>query len=197
MNASMETPWMAVESATELADRIVELFRERGGDRYSESITQIEHALQCGALAEGEDAAPETVLAAYVHDIGHLLLRANERREENAARDLHHEDVGARFLSNWFGDDVTIPVKLHVPAKRYLCTTADGYFDTLSPASVRSLELQGGPMAPDEAERFLGLPFAPEAVALRRWDDLGKVPGAETPDLDRVHELVGRLATVG
>ncbi len=197
MSTHLEPPWMQITSPNELADRIVELYQDRGDERYSESVTQVEHALQCGALAEEAGATAETTLAAYLHDVGHLLLRAHERREENWSRDLHHEEVGARFLSNWLGEAVTVPVALHVPAKRYLCATDDGYFETLSPASVRSLELQGGPMSSAEAEAFIELPGAEDAVALRRWDDLGKVPGADTPTLERVSELVVALADVG
>ncbi len=189
-----DTPWMQVATSAELADRIVSLFEERGDQRYSESVTQIEHGLQCGSLAEAADASAETALAAYLHDIGHLLVRAHERREENASRDLQHEELGARFLANWFSPAVTVPVALHVPAKRYLCAVEADYLDTLSPASVRSLELQGGVMSVDEAEEFIDQDHAPEAVDLRRWDDLGKVRGVSTPGLERVHELVEQLA---
>lgn len=190
------TPWMQIDHADELADRIVTMYRERGDERYSESVTQIEHALQCGGLAEDAGATPETALAAYLHDIGHLLLRANERREDNARRDLHHEDVGGRFLANWFSESVTAPVALHVPAKRYLCATEATYFDTLSPTSVHTLGLQGGPFTDEEAAEFIAQPFAPEAVDVRRWDDLGKVRDARTPDLDHLHSLISSLATL-
>lgn len=191
------TPWMKISDSEELADRIIALYEERGSDRYDEAVTQVEHALQCGDLAERAGASAETSLAAYLHDIGHLLLRAHERREENSTRDLHHEDIGGRFLANWFGDAVVRPVELHVPAKRYLCAVESTYFDGLSPGSVKSLELQGGPMTTEEAESFIGGSFAPEAVDLRRWDDLGKVMGAETQGLAHVRELIVQLAEVG
>ena len=156
----------------------------------------MEHALQCGTLASAAGASDAVVLAAYLHDIGHLLLQADRRREENRARDLHHEDVGARFLSRWFGADVTEPIALHVPAKRYLCATEGDYFDGLSPASVHSLELQGGAFEPETAEAFIAQDHAAEAVDLRRWDDLAKVSGAETNDLDHLRSLIATQATV-
>ena len=90
---------------------------------------------------------------------------------------------GRDWLGKWFAEDVTGPVRLHVDAKRYLTATDGGYFATLSPASVRSLELQGGPFPLALAEGFIALPHAAAAVRLRRWDDSAKVPGKATPDL--------------
>jgi gamma-butyrobetaine dioxygenase len=104
--------------------------------------------------------------------------------------DHRHEQVGARFLANWFGSAVTRPVQMHVSAKRYLCATDQSYFDGLSPASVHSLELQGGPMTPDEAIAYRANPYHAEAVELRRWDDLAKVSGAPTPGFDVFHGLI-------
>jgi predicted HD phosphohydrolase len=78
---------------------------------------------------------------------------------------------------------VTLPIQLHVAAKRYLCATEAPYFATLSPGSVRSLELQGGPFTSEQAQRFAATPYAPDAVVLRRWDEQAKVCGLPTPAL--------------
>jgi gamma-butyrobetaine dioxygenase len=78
---------------------------------------------------------------------------------------------------------VTEPVRLHVAAKRYLCATKGGYFERLSPGSVRSLELQGGPMREAECEAFRAGPYYRDAVRLRAWDEAAKVPGVLTPGL--------------
>jgi len=75
---------------------------------------------------------------------------------------------------------------MHVLAKRYLCAVEDGYFENLSSASVRSLKLQGGVFTASEAEEFLRQPFAEDAVNLRRWDELAKVPDCETPTLNHL-----------
>lgn len=72
---------------------------------------------------------------------------------------------------------------MHVDAKRYLCHVDAGYWATLSPASQRSLVVQGGPFSADEAAAFLMQPFAGDAVALRRWDDEAKDPAATPPGL--------------
>jgi len=164
-------------------DRIFERFDLHGNKDYgSDRVRQLEHALQCAALAEAEGAAPALITAALLHDIGHLI---HDLGDAPAARgiDDRHEALGREWLAQWFGDGVTEPVRLHVPAKRYLTSTDPGYFGTLSFGSVRSLELQGGPFTAQGAAEFIGQPYAAEAVRLRRWDEGAKVPGLATPGL--------------
>jgi [1-hydroxy-2-(trimethylamino)ethyl]phosphonate dioxygenase len=167
----------------EFLDRTLALFTERGGAAYfGEAVSQTEHALQAAAAAERAGAGPALVAAAMLHDLGHLLHRLDEGQVGFAVDD-RHEDLGERWLKCFFGPDVTEPIRLHVPAKRYLCAAEPGYFETLSEASRASLALQGGPMAPAEAEEFRRHPHAGAAVAVRRWDDEAKVAGLATPDL--------------
>ena len=164
-------------------DEILERFERHGGSDYGgERVKQLEHALQCAMLAEAEGAEATLIAAALLHDVGHLL---HDLGQSPAARgiDDRHELLGREWLSRFFGEAVTEPVRLHVNAKRYLTGTDPTYFATLSAGSVRSLELQGGRFAPEMAAGFIGLPFAPEAVKLRRWDEGAKVPGKATPDL--------------
>ncbi len=163
--------------------RLIELFNVEGMTQYGdEAVSQREHALQCAALAEAAGAAPALITAALLHDIGHLV---DKHFPDAAAHgiDRRHEEIGAGWLANAFGPDVTEPVRLHVPAKRYLCATESDYRATLSFASERSLVLQGGPMAPDEAELWEAQPHARAAVSLRRWDDHAKIAGLRTPPL--------------
>ena len=160
-------------------DQLVELFETRGMAQYGrEAVSQTEHALQSATLAETEGAAPALVAAALLHDVGHLLAK---RRDAND--DDHHEEIGWGYLKSTFGPAVSEPVRLHVPAKRYLCAVDPAYFSILSPASVSSLEVQGGRFTPDEAKSFHGVDFAEDAVRLRRWDDRAKTPGAPTKAL--------------
>jgi [1-hydroxy-2-(trimethylamino)ethyl]phosphonate dioxygenase len=164
-------------------DLIFERFDRHGGNDYGgERVRQLEHALQCAALAEANGADAALIAASLLHDIGHLI---HDLGDSPAARgiDDRHELLGREWLSRWFGEAVTEPVRLHVDAKRYLTATDAGYFATLSAGSVRSLELQGGPFTPQCAAGFIGLPFAEDAVRLRRWDEGAKVPGRATPDL--------------
>lgn len=154
-------------------DEIFALYRQRRDEQYGERVTQLDHALQCAALARSDGAPDALVAAALLHDYGHLVEDRGHMAERQGM-DGAHEAVGADALSAWFGPDVTQPIALHVAAKRYLCATEPGYLDALSPASQLSLRLQGGPLAPGEADAFKALPFAGEAVRLRRWDDWGK-----------------------
>jgi len=154
-------------------------------DYLGEAVTIGEHMRQAGALAEAAGAAAPLVAAALLHDVGHL-------RSETDAR---HGTGGARWLSQWFGEAVTEPVRLHVAAKRYLCATEPGYFGRLSPESVRTLALQGGPMTPGQAAAFEALPFARDAVAVRRWDDQAKDPAVTPPEFSHFAPLLQDLIT--
>ena len=146
------------------------LYAEHGGRHYGEGVTQMEHALQCAVLAQRDGAPPSLVAASLLHDVGHLF----EEETRAQAADCRHEIVGARALGSLFGDDVRRPIALHVAAKRWLCLRDPAYFDSLSPASVASLALQGGPFDDEQADAFERQANWREAVALRRYDDLGK-----------------------
>ncbi len=163
---------------------IAELFSGPGGEAYlGEPVTIGVHMRQAGALAEAAGADAPLVAAALLHDIGHL-------RQET---DTRHGEAGARWLSQWFGEAVTEPVRLHVPAKRYLCATEPGYFGLLSAESVRTLSRQGGPMTAEEAAAFEALPHAADAVAVRRWDDEAKDPAVTPPEFAHFAALLGAL----
>jgi phosphonate degradation associated HDIG domain protein len=162
---------------SELAD----IIDGRGHGQYRLSaINQRQHALQAAWLAEREAAGPALITAALLHDIGHMVHDLGDNPAETGIDD-RHEELGYQWLVRWFGPEVTEPVRLHVAAKRYLCATEQTYFAKLSPDSVRSLELQGGPMSADEVAAFRALPHYEAAVRLRRWDEAAKVKGLETP----------------
>jgi len=171
-------------------DEISEFFEGARGRLYGgEQVTQLAHALQCAAAAEREGAPAPLIVAALLHDLGHL---AHDLGPRPAARgiDDRHEEGGAEWLRRWFGPAVSEPVRLHVAAKRYLCAVEPGYFETLSPASVRSLELQGGRFDAAGAADFIARPHAEEAARLRRWDEAAKVEGLATPDLAHFRRYV-------
>lgn len=170
----------------DIVERIDRLFATHGHVAYEgarrEAISALEHALQCAQLAEWAHAGESLVTAAFLHDVGHFLAAEAVARNDHV--DDRHEELVVPFLAEGFDAAVTEPVRLHVQAKRYLVRIDDAYARSLSPASVHSLALQGGPMRDDEMERFEELPFAREAVLLRRWDDLAKEPGRRTPSID-------------
>lgn len=166
------------------ADQVISLFAAKGdGAYFGEPVSQLEHALQAAYFAREENAPPHLVVAALVHDIGHLVHDLGENIADHGI-DARHEEVGERWLKERFGPEVYEPVQLHVAAKRFLCATNAGYFEKLSPASVQSLQLQGGPMSPAEVEAFKTNPYYREAVRLRLWDDKAKIQRLKTPDLE-------------
>jgi gamma-butyrobetaine dioxygenase len=111
--------------------------------------------------------------------------------------DAHHDTTGARWLSRWFGPDVTEPVRLHVAAKRYLVATEPGYPAKLSEASVHTLRLQGGPMSAHEMREFERLPYARDAVALRRLDEAAKDASRDAPGFDTYRDLLVSVLALG
>lgn len=172
---------------------IIETLRSLGEQRYGrENVSQLAHALQCATLAERDSATSALITASLLHDMGHLVDKRFEVGQKSDV-DRRHENIGAAYLSAWFQPDVTDPIRLHVPAKRYLCATETDYFGGLSDASVRSLELQGGAFDDAEAEIFINQPHAKDAVRLRRWDDLAKVPDMATPSLEHFQTHIERV----
>ena len=161
-----------------VADEVLGLFATQGSNSYTEQVTMEEHARQAAALARAEGASDARVLAALLHDIGHFL---DEPDSEFGVTD--HGTSGGAWLAERFVEEVSEPVRLHVAAKRYRCFVDPGYQSRLSSASVGTLRLQGGPMSTDEAEAFEAEPHADGALAVRSWDDAGKVDGLDVPPL--------------
>jgi phosphonate degradation associated HDIG domain protein len=177
-----------------IADEIFAIFGRRGSSVYfGERVSMTEHALQAAYFARQESAPDVLVLAALLHDIGHLVADVPDELADWTA-DSRHEEIGARWLARRFTAEVCDPVRLHVPAKRYLCATDPGYVAMLSQASVVTLRLQGGPMGRAEVLQFETERSHPQAVRLRLWDDQGKVAGLKTPGLAEYRGLIEKLA---
>jgi len=165
-------------------DMLAGLIGGKGERRYGlHDINQRAHALQAAMLAEQEGCDAALVTAALLHDIGHMVHDLGDNPAE-AGIDDRHEMLGHDFLVRYFGPEVTEPVRLHVAAKRYLCAVEPDYFGRLSPDSVLSLRLQGGPMTEAEVAEFRALPQAEAAVRLRRFDEAAKVKDLPTPGVE-------------
>jgi phosphonate degradation associated HDIG domain protein len=165
---------------------IQRLLDQRGAQQYGlEAVSQLEHALQCAHLAEVAGDSDELVIACLLHDLGHLIAaeRAGTIEGDMNQDDLHQYTV-LPFLRGVLPDAVLEPIRLHVDAKRYLCQAEGDYYASLSTASVHSLAQQGGAYTAVESRAFLLQPFAEDAVRLRRYDDLAKVPDCAVPPLD-------------
>ncbi|MDP6444389.1 MAG: HD domain-containing protein [Pirellulaceae bacterium] len=184
------------DDPSRVVDWIVDLFHRRGDASYiGEAVTQTQHALQAGELAQQAGASDELITAAILHDIGHLLHNLPEDIADQGIDD-RHEALGERFVARHFSPLVAEAVQLHVDAKRYLCATETGYLSDLSAASQKSLALQGGVFDDDQVQHFESHRFWPEAVQVRRWDDRAKDPNRETPPWSDFRESLLAAASV-
>lgn len=184
-----------VDAAANFADQIMEIYASRGDDHYGEDVSQREHAEQCAHHARADNASDELIIAALLHDIGHLLHKFGEDAADRGI-DTKHERIGSGFLARALPAGVTEPIALHVRAKRYLATTHPDYLDSLSAASMQSFILQGGVMSREEIEAFLAEPHHAGAMKLRAYDELGKVVGLEIAGFASYLPLIRELATV-
>jgi len=179
------------EAAT--VEEIIAACRSMAGLPYDgEPVDQLEHALQCAWLARSEGGEEDFVVACLLHDIARAPAVAGIPYDGERE---HHGETGARWLTPRVGARIAWLAEQHVPAKRYLVATDAGYRAALSAVSARTLRAQGGPMSAPEIERFRRHPDWERAVALRRIDDRGKVPGLEVPGLEAYREALRRVVT--
>lgn len=171
---------------SEIISRIFEAFQKRGNDKYGdEVVTQLQHAIQCADLAKDANQSPQLIVAALLHDLGHILPDSDLPENCQTNLDDKHEEVGHQFLMQYFGPSIADPVRMHVAAKRYLCTKDAKYEQILSPTSLKSYYDQGGPMSPEEMADFESEPHFEQALKLRGWDDTAKsadIPMSELED---------------
>ena len=169
--------------ADAIVDEILAAFEANGHLDYGENMSMQEHMLQTAQIAAQDGGDERLIVAALLHDFGHLVCNMPNDTFLDG-QDNHHEDVGADALSTWFDEEIVNAVRLHVAAKRYLCGSNPAYFDKLSDASKMTLEIQGGPMNAEEIQAFRTLPGHDMAVRVRVYDDQGKVPEMDRPELD-------------
>lgn len=168
--------------SSSLADEILQLYREEGSRNYGENVTQREHAVQVGRLAAVDGQSDEVVVAAFLHDLGHLISAEADQRGGYGSRE--HERRGAAWLrERGFSDTVARLVEGHVATKRYLTATESGYFERLSDSSKATLKYQGGPMNPAEVSNFEADDLRDLHIKFRSWDEAGK---DESMDLEEI-----------
>jgi phosphonate degradation associated HDIG domain protein len=190
---------MTTEQAQRITDEIMGLYEGYGGAEYAgERVSQLEHMVQAAELAEEQGYDQEVVLAAFLHDIGHISEAAKVGdpgsglpREMDGFGIMDHEELGADFLrGKGFSKKVVRLVESHVEAKRYLTARDPEYYDQLSEASRKTLEFQGGPMTEDEAAAFEQYPLFDLIIQMRKWDELAKIENKPLPDLQRYRAMI-------
>ena len=174
---------------------IFELYAAFGADEYiGEPVSQLEHMSQAAAFALAEGADDEVVLAAFFHDIGHLLAGRLHTPSMNGFGAVDHEQLGADYLKSMgFSNRICSLIKNHVQAKRFLILTRPGYYEKLSLASLKTLAFQGGMMTESEAERFRSDPWFKEHIRLRIWDEQAKEVAIPVIDIEKIKKLANKL----
>lgn len=142
---------------------------------------------QAAQLAMEEGFDDEVILAAFFHDIGHICVKQNEANSMDGYGVKSHEKVGADFLRlKGFPERVAKLVENHVQAKRYLTFKYPEYFRSLSEASKKTLEFQGGVMEQGEAEAFEKDLLFETSIRMRKWDELAKEVDVALVDLEEM-----------
>lgn len=170
-----------------------DIFERCGHEEYlGEPVTMAQHMLQGATLAQQQGLPEDIIVAALLHDIGHFTSEFGTFSMEDT-EDRFHEEAGAKVLAEFFPSVVTDCVRHHVAAKRYLCATRPSYYDRLSEASIHSLNLQGGPMNPEEVAAFEQNPNLQKIIQVRYLDEAGKHPTMQTPDYWHFAPMVQRI----
>lgn len=177
-----------------IVDEIMDLYGQYGAAEYAgEKVSQLEHMSQAAELAMEEGYDEEVVLAAFLHDIGHLLPVHDEQESMNGFGTIDHEKVGAYYLSKLgFSERLCSLIKSHVDAKRYLTFIYPDYYETLSEASKETLEYQGGRMNAEEAIAFENEELFPLYIKMRKWDEAAKETGKSLSLPEKYREMMVR-----
>jgi phosphonate degradation associated HDIG domain protein len=183
--------------AIQVADEIINLFQWYGGNEYAgEKVTQLEHMYQAAELAENQGYDEEVILAAFLHDIGHICVSAERENQMDGFGTRDHEEVGADFLKQrGFSKRLIRLVESHVEAKRYLTYARPGYYEQLSDASKKTLEFQGGRMSQEEAGAFEQYPLFDLIIQMRLWDEAAKIEQQPVGNLDKYRNMIIRHLT--
>ena len=173
-----------------VVEKLLELYRQAGNLEYhGEKVSQLEHALQTAQQAVDAGSTEEEIIAALLHDIGHIW--PDDDSVVTGVGVVEHDRIGSEVLLGLgFSEGVAQIVAGHVAAKRYLVANDEEYASKLSDVSVESLRLQGGPMSVEESARFSQAPWSAEKIKVRVWDDLAKTPGAPVSPLETYRDLL-------
>ncbi len=183
---------MSSRKSEQIASEIIEMYKNHGGEEYAgEKISQLEHMTQAAELAAQQGHDEDVILAAFLHDIGHICVSAQGDQAMDGWGVKDHEEIGADYLkTKGFSKKVVRLVESHVQAKRYLTYKDPEYYDQLSEASKKTLEYQGGRMLQEEAEAFEHYPLFDLIIKMRRWDEEAKMENMQVPDLEHYKKII-------
>jgi phosphonate degradation associated HDIG domain protein len=183
---------MKPTEAAQIAEEIIQLYDLHGHEEYAgEKVSQLEHMVQAAQLARIQGYDDEVVLAAFLHDIGHIAEKSTSSNAMGSYGIKDHEAIGADFLSErGFSPRLTRLVSSHVIAKRYLTLRENGYYDKLSEASKKTLVYQGGPLTDATADSMEKDPLFKEIIQMRRWDEEAKKEHQPVPSLEIFKKLI-------
>ncbi|HSZ84473.1 MAG TPA: HD domain-containing protein [Puia sp.] len=183
---------MNKEEAKQITEEIMSYYQQHGGEEYAgEKVTQLEHMVQAAQLAEEQGYDEDVILAAFLHDIGHICEAGHGDNEMDGFGIKDHEEIGAEYLKEkGFSKKIVRLVQSHVEAKRYLTFKYPEYYDQLSDASKKTLEYQGGKMYEEEAAAFEQYPLFDLIIKMRRWDEEAKIEHKPLPDLSRYRSMI-------
>jgi phosphonate degradation associated HDIG domain protein len=186
----------------EIIDEVFDLYELHGGEDYiGEPVSQLEHMSQSAQLAIEQGSDDEIVLAAFFHDIGHICVAQNTSNSMDGYGIKRHEKVGADYIrSKGFPERIAKLVEGHVQAKRYLTYKHEEYYNSLSEASKKTLEFQGGRMSKEEADSFESDTLFETSILMRKWDELAKETDFPIIDLNdmkhRARNVLARSMTI-
>jgi 2-amino-1-hydroxyethylphosphonate dioxygenase (glycine-forming) len=183
---------MDKEKSQRVTDEIMSYYQLHGGEEYAgEKVTQLEHMVQAAQLAEEQGFDEDVILAAFLHDIGHICETGHGDNEMEGFGIMDHEEIGADYLQKkGFSKKIVRLVQSHVEAKRYLTYKYPDYYNQLSDASKKTLQFQGGKMEKEEAEAFEQYPLFSLIIKMRTWDEQAKIEHKPLPDLSRYRNMI-------
>ena len=181
-----------MDDLKDVVNHIFSLYDKYGSNQYDgEEVTQLQHMYQSAELAEAQGFDEEVVLAAFLHDIGHICVAEQQGNSMNGFGIVNHEKIGATFLQlSGFSERLINMVQNHVNAKRYLTFKDPAYYNQLSLASKETLKHQGGMMTLEEAALFENNAFYKTIIALRLIDEQAKDASKPNADVEKYKHLM-------
>ncbi len=182
---------------TNIHQKVNELFRilaaSEDMEYIGEPISQLQHALQAAQCGIDSKFDNEMIIAALLHDIGHLIKSDSAEKHESVGV-INHNEQGELYLRTLgFPEKVIALVGGHVKAKRYLVATNPSYAKSLSTASIKTLELQGGPMSAEEVSAFRNHPYFHEMLQIRGWDERAKEVDKVVTQLEDYRSMITHM----